>query len=72
MNEIRPCLGCGQEDNHPRHQVVIPPNQDSVWFHYDCHAAITGCEICVPIAAAAQGKTGDELRDHLMSTSVKG
>lgn len=64
-NPVRPCLGCGNEDDHPRHQVVIPPDQTSVFWHYDCHALVTGCELCKPIAEAAAGRTGDDLRKFL-------
>jgi hypothetical protein len=67
-NPVRPCLGCGQSDDHPRH-VIDVGGVDTFW-HYDCHAQVTNCELCVPVAKAAEGKTGDELRKHL--TSRKG
>lgn len=69
MNPINPCLGCGQVDDHPKHVVAVDPVTD-VWWHYDCHHAVTGCQVCAPVVAAAQGKTGEELRAIL--TSKKG
>jgi len=67
MSDVRPCLACGQQDDHPRHQVVIPPDMASVFFHYDCHAQVGGCESCVSVVKDAGGKTGDELRNHIMN-----
>lgn len=71
-NPIRSCLGCGQEDDHPRHQVVIPPDMTSVYWHYDCHAQVTKCLDCIPIAQAADGRTGDDLRTFIMEGKVNG
>lgn len=68
-NPVRPCLGCGQSDDHPRHQVVLPPDMTSVYWHMDCHAQVTGCEICKPVVQSAQGKTGDDFRKHIMKGS---
>lgn len=63
---MQSCLGCGQSDDHPKHQVVIPPNFDSVFWHFDCHLKITGCDLCAPTVLSAKGKTGDDLRKHIM------
>jgi hypothetical protein len=65
MNPIASCLACGQTDDHPKHSVAITPVNYVDW-HYDCHHAVTGCEICAPIVKSAKGKTGEELRAHLM------
>jgi hypothetical protein len=64
-NPVRTCLGCGVEDDHPRHVVAVDPLNDVPW-HHDCHAAITKCELCVAITKAAKGKTGDALRTYIM------
>lgn len=62
---VRPCVGCGQSDNHPRH-VIDTPNVGSVPWHMDCHAALTDCEVCKSqIAGVPPGTIGDELRVHL-------
>jgi hypothetical protein len=65
-NPTFPCLGCGQEDDHPKHAIAVDPINVVRW-HYDCHSAVTGCEICAPIVKGAKGKTGEDLRTHLMS-----
>jgi hypothetical protein len=41
---IRPCLACGQEDDHPRDQRVLPDGSVVFW-HQDCHAD-AGCLDC--------------------------
>lgn len=65
QNLMRPCIACGQVDDHPRHTVVIPPNQDEIRWHMDCHLMVTGCELCAAALAGADGVIGDELRAHL-------
>lgn len=65
-NPVRSCLACGQEDDHPRHVVVIPPDMAEVPWHFDCHVAVTKCPLCVASLKGAEGKTGDELRNHIM------
>jgi hypothetical protein len=49
---------------------VIDVGGADVPWHFDCHALVTNCELCVPVVQAAEGKTGDALRKHL--TSRKG
>ena len=66
-NPVRSCLACGQEDDHPRHVVVIPPDMAEVPWHFDCHAAITNCESCTVVVKTAKGKTGEDLRTHIMT-----
>jgi hypothetical protein len=70
-NPVRTCLGCSQVDDHPR-KVIDLDGINTAFWHYDCHAQVTGCEYCTALLKDAGGKTGDDLRDHLMSTSVKG
>jgi hypothetical protein len=60
---LRSCIGCGQVDDHPRHDT--DETGASVLWHHDCHFRATGCEICE--AVAAEGLTGDELREHIRS-----
>lgn len=69
---MQSCLGCGQSDDHPKHQVVIPPNFDSVFWHMDCHLKITGCDICAPTVLSANGKTGEDFRTHIVNIGKKG
>lgn len=64
-NPVFSCLGCGQSDDHPKHVIDLDGTNLARW-HYACHASVAGCEICVPIAEAAMGKTGEDLRTHLM------
>jgi hypothetical protein len=67
-NPVRSCLGCGQDDDHPRHMLVIPPDMTEVPWHMDCHAKVTNCELCVSSIEGAKDKTGDDLRDHILSS----
>lgn len=66
MSEHRTCLYCGQVDDHPKHEKILP-GFVSVWGHMDCCAQATQCELCVPIVGAADGKRGEELRGHILS-----
>lgn len=63
MALIRNCIGCGQEDDHPRHIVVNVDGSESPW-HHDCHARSTGNAVSKAIADS--GLTGDELRQHIV------
>jgi hypothetical protein len=60
--QIRLCIGCGQRDDHPRHVI----HKQQPW-HMDCHVLSTGCATCKRQITGAEGKTGDELREHLMA-----
>lgn len=62
--KIRSCVACGQEDDHPRHVTATPAG--SVPVHMDCHAAM-GCEVCAATVGTADGRQGDELREHIRS-----
>jgi hypothetical protein len=66
---VRPCIGCGQSDDHPRHVVDNGTGNDALW-HPDCHArSANGCEVCeAQIAGVPSGTVGDELRAHLVTT----
>lgn len=70
-NAVRPCIGCGQSDDHPRHEIVVADGQHtSVLWHMDCHAA-AGCEVCADQIKGAKGAQGDKLRAHLVSLPAK-
>lgn len=59
---LRNCIGCGQEDDHPRVLVGNIDGSTSYW-HHDCHARTTGNPVSK--AVADSGLTGDELRKHI-------
>lgn len=63
---LRKCIYCSQEDDHPKHERILP-GFVSVYGHMDCCAQATECELCVPVVDAANGKCGDDLRDHIFS-----
>jgi hypothetical protein len=65
-NVVRQCLYCQQEDDHPKHEKILP-GMVSVYAHKDCCAQTTKCELCVPEVQAAGGKRGEELREFIMS-----
>lgn len=63
----RPCIACGQHDDHPRHEVVLP-DFSSILVHLDCHAlASPPCESCKATVDGADGATGPDLIAHLDS-----
>lgn len=62
---FRPCNGCGQTDDHPRHHHVTPDDRPDELFHLDCHAAL-GCECCAAQVEGAEGKTGEAMRQHIV------
>ncbi len=65
------CLGCGQRDDHPKHQVVINAEHESVHWHMDCHSRVDPpCELCAAQTATAEDKIGAELREHLLSVET--
>jgi hypothetical protein len=70
-NPVRPCIGCGASDDHPRHVVVVADGTAVPW-HMDCHALASGCEVCAGqlegVGGAAGNPKGDLLREHLMTT----
>lgn len=66
VKPIRLCIGCGQHDDHPRHVIHMKGQPGAMW-HMDCHVLATGCETCKRQIADAEGKTGAELREHLLA-----
>lgn len=61
---VRSCIGCGGEDDHPRHVIDVgDPNADVAW-HLDCHAR-AGCDSCAAQTAGADGATGADMLAHL-------
>jgi len=60
---IRPCAACGQHDDHPRGIHVAEDGVTEVLRHYDC--CTRDCPLCGPMAALADGRTGQDLIDHL-------
>lgn len=65
------CLACGQYDDHPKDQVILP-DHSSVFYHMDCHSRTdAGCRGCYASTETAGGKTGDALRAHLHSPELK-
>jgi len=69
---LRGCLACGQADDHPRHSVQVDPEH---WadFHLDCHAASAPpCPECAARIAGADGATGADLLQHLLTPPKKG
>lgn len=63
---LRTCIYCNQEDDHPKHEQ-IHPGMVSVYAHKDCCAQITDCPLCGPQVAGANGKRGDDFRDHILN-----
>ncbi len=66
---VRTCVGCTQTDTHPRHDVIIqiaPELQVASW-HLDCHALVTGCESCIGQTVGSDGKTGEDMRAHIVN-----
>lgn len=44
---IRPCIGCGAMDDHPRCQVQVGPGEnDWTYWHPDCHQMTHGDADC--------------------------
>jgi hypothetical protein len=70
MALIRTCIGCGQEDDHPRHDIINVSDGSVVSWHHDCHARATGNEASK--AVADTGLTGDELRAYIEKNDPAG
>lgn len=66
MNVLRRCLYCSLEDDHPKHET-IHPGFVSAWAHITCCAEVLKCELCTPVAKAANGKRGEELREFILN-----
>ncbi len=67
---LRTCIGCTKQDAHPRHDVIIQlaPEFVEVSWHLDCHA-IAGCESCATQTAGSDGKTGEDMRAHIVNAN---
>lgn len=69
-NPVKTCLGCGQNDDHPKHVVTLPDHSETTW-HNDCHSrANPSCEICTHVVAHSDGRQGDELRAHIVGYNI--
>lgn len=67
MADRRPCIGCGQYDDGPRHVIALPDGNSVLW-HMDCHLlSAADCPECRATVESAQGKQNDELRVHIES-----
>lgn len=66
---LRTCVGCSQTDDHPRHDEILQlaPELIVASWHKDCCAIIKNCELCRTETAGADGKTGDDMRAHVVA-----
>lgn len=60
MTIVRPCLGCEQSDDHPKHVRALRDGSE-VAFHLDCHA-IQGCRSCIQQTRNQGDARGDDFR----------
>lgn len=58
------CLGCGQEDDHPKHLVGLQDGSEAAW-HMDCHSRATGCSVCGANVADKGEVKGADFRAHI-------
>src|SRR4051794_4258888 len=65
----RNCMGCGQHDDHPRHQEVLPDGSSAFW-HFDCRYQTNGDPTAG--AVAESGLKGEELRQHILANDPAG
>lgn len=72
-NPVRPCFGCQQFDDHPRHEIINLDGTDAHGgpMHMDCCAALRNCDVCQAVLAEAYGlagggATGLDLREALV------
>lgn len=67
--QVRPCIACENPgDEAPKHIVAVPDGTNGgvdVFWHYDCHALMTGCESCTAVVKSADGKKNADLVEHL-------
>lgn len=70
-NPVRPCLGCGQYDDDPRHVWALPDGGTAP-YHMACCAMARDCEVCAAqledVGGVQASPKGDELRQHLVRT----
>lgn len=70
-NPVRNCVVCGQRDDHPRCQVILPDGS-SAYHHHDCGALLEPA--CAPCEWLAQHKgdlKGDDWRAHVLDLHDK-
>ena len=71
----RTCIACGQTDDHPRHQTVLP-DQSEVGHHMDCGARLNPpCQTCIDVLKTAKVKDkeiGEDMRAKLVDTDLSG
>lgn len=66
MSNVRGCVVCGQQDDHPRDILVV--GDTVAFFHHDCHAAIDPpCPSCAWLVQHKGKLTGDKWREHVES-----
>jgi hypothetical protein len=69
-NPVRPCLGCSQSDDHPKHMTASPDGA-FLAYHMDCCAIARNCEICAAqldgVGGPGGNPKGEKLRQHLMT-----
>lgn len=70
-NPVDPCVGCGQNDDHPKdHVYTQDPEHPWVSWHMDCHANV-GCKTCrealESLPGYEAGVIGDEFRSLLVA-----
>lgn len=58
------CLGCGQNDDHPKHLVGLQDGSTAAW-HMDCHARATDCATCSANVADKGDVKGSDFRKHI-------
>ncbi len=64
---VRNCFVCGQRDDHPRDQVVLPGDL-VVFAHHDCHAAVEPpCPSCAWLVQHKGKLKGAAWTDHILS-----
>lgn len=65
-NPVRNCVACGQVDDHPRCQTVLPDGS-SLYFHHDCHALLDPpCPSCTWLVQHKGGLKGEDWRSHVI------
>lgn len=61
-------VGCGQVDDHPRHEITMGLGDDDPSYHLDCHAQ-AGCPECAERVQGADGATGAGMLEHLLAAA---
>lgn len=70
-NPVRNCVVCGQRDDHPRCQTILPDGA-SAYHHHDCGALIEpACPSCEWLAQHKGALKGDDWRSHVVDLHDK-